>query len=149
MNSNSQGTLDLGLGKFSLPDLILGPIRYQIGTASKLLRNGGVESITAIDQVLISPRTKVERVTLSNGERIIETSRTKISIPSNVDGVIRKMPDGSRKWIFHKELKRLEKVITDHGLKKISSEATESWKGNFTYKAEGEREEDIGPHLSS
>jgi len=144
MNSNSQGMLDLDLGKFVLPDLVLGPIRYPIGTATKLLRNGSTEQITAIDDVLISARTKAQRVTLSNGERVILTEKTKISVPTNVDGVVRKMPDGSRKWIFHKALKRLEDKIAADGLGQVSEAGIQSWAGRFTYKAEGQGEDDFG-----
>lgn len=122
--------------EIELPDLLLGPIRYSIGTAFQVLRQGTREKLKARHHIQTTLRTSERYVVLSNDEKIILTKRKKIKLPAGIDGALRKLADGSFSWIAHRQLEQTLTRIEDIGLKSLAQEVASDWPRQFSYKAE-------------
>lgn len=127
-----QGLFDMPMGTITLPELMLGPVKYPIGKAYKLMRTGTTEEILDEQMVNISPKVKVRCVKLGNGERIIISNRKKIDLPEGVDGVLQKDESGSLNWSSH----RLIDHIKAEDLRGYSDRAVLSWNDAVSYRAE-------------
>jgi len=91
-----------------LPPLEFGPISQSLGHVYCVLNEGGVKNISAIGEIQISPRCKENLYTLSDGQTIIVTKRTKVQRPDNIDGVLRVDDIGRSKWLSHKALEKFK-----------------------------------------
>lgn len=118
-----------------LPEIVLGPIKYDIGEVYQVLRSETTYGVIGEDEVQISPRVKERCVTLENGERVIITARKNVDRPSDVDGVLYENED-ERHWQSHKLLDDTQTRINEHGLAHISKNAVSSWHEAVRYKAE-------------
>lgn len=122
--------------EITLPEIVLGPIRYPIGEAYQLLRSSCKKEVLNIQDIRVSPKVSEKCYTLDGNEKIIVTCRRKLNRPEGVNGVLRCKDNDSYEWISHEILDvALEKVRAD-GLGKLSKEAVKSWEGSFTFRAE-------------
>lgn len=119
-----------------LPAIIYGPIRKSIGYVVHVIQAGGLYQVDLIERLEISSRVEVEVYRLSNGQKIIVTTRSKVDNPGTVDGVIRIMPDGSTKWLSHKLLDTFKNEVNSKGLGATAKEIIQSWSGQFVFQKE-------------
>lgn len=122
--------------KITLPKLVVGPIKYEIGEAWHLIKDQKELEIKNISAIHISPRVTESLLELSNNEKIIFTERKKIQLPPEVDGAIRVLENGRYEWISHKDLLRVRSEISQYGLKSITKKCVGSWKGAFAFRTE-------------
>ncbi len=123
--------------RLTLPPLLFGPIVHPVGHYYHVIRPKGVGGVTGIAEVPISPRLTAPMYTLSNGERIVVTSRRQVKQrPSEADGVLRVDPDGTSEWIWHKSQEAFAARIAEKSSAVVSEEISANWKGQFDYRAE-------------
>ena len=122
--------------KLFLPRLTKGPFKYEVGEVWNLIRDEQEVEVIAISEIPISPKISEQILELDNNEKIIFTERKKIILPSEADGALRVLENGSYEWIAHKELRRIQEEINQNGLKSIARKSLDSWSGNFKFKAE-------------
>ncbi len=122
--------------KITLPKLLLGPIKYNIGTAYHLISDEQSVEIVTISEVKISSRISEKLIELDNGEKIVFTTRKKIELPEIADGVIRVTEKGLYKWLSHKKLNEIKNKINQDGLKAVTTIAADSWENSFRFKPE-------------
>lgn len=94
-----------------------------------------VAIVERYERVLTARRT-IPVLVLSNGERIMLVERTGVARPDNVDAVLQRRPDGSYKWLWHRQLDEFEREVEDVGLPRMAERVRESWKDNFLFRAE-------------
>lgn len=131
-----QGTLDLPKESLTLPEMILGPIKYPIGHAWVRLRPEETAEIDTITNESISPRVMEKCFHLSNGEKIVITNRTKLDLPNGIDGALTKHADGKLEWLNHMVLREANSRLDRDGLKAFSVDTVASWKNQFRFRAE-------------
>lgn len=119
-----------------LPAIIYGPIRKSIGSIIHIIQPGGDYKVDSIERIEISARVNENLYHLSNGQRIIVTTRNKLDNPGSVDGVIRIMPDGSTKWLSNRLSENFETEVYSKGLKTLTKEIIQSWAGQFVFQKE-------------
>ena len=122
--------------ELTLPRLIIGPIKYQIGEVWHLIRDAQKLKITSISRIQISPRISEQILELSNNEKIIFTKRRKIELPVQADGIISILENGQYKWIAHKNLNKIQAEVNQNGWKNLNKKCVDSWKNAFMFKAE-------------
>ena len=59
--------------------------------------------MTLVGETQVSPRRKEPIYQLSTGETVVVTKRPDIDLPDDVDGVLRKLENGSFKWSSHRQ----------------------------------------------
>jgi superfamily II DNA or RNA helicase len=121
---------------FILPELVYGPRKYSVGYVQQLIRKETEVTIVSTDQIAIGPRSKIDRHHLSNGERVVITTKTKIELPDEVDGVLRKKQDGTLLWLEHRQLNAVMRDIAVNGLSSRARAAAATWIGKFSYLAQ-------------
>lgn len=78
--------------------------KYSIGYAQQLLRAGGLAPVISAEKIKISSRSSEDCLVIGDGERIVVTTKSKLTRPHGVDGVLRSLGQGKYKWLSHKIL---------------------------------------------
>ena len=81
--------------KLFLPRLTKGPFKYEVGEVWNLIRDEQEVEVIAISEIPISPKISEQILELDNNEKIIFTERKKIILPSEADGALRVLENGS------------------------------------------------------
>ncbi len=111
-------------------------LSYSIGQLRHVIAAGGTFRVTGTMEAQISPRRKETVYDLENGERIIITSRATLDRPREVDGVLRRNPDGKLKWLTHRRAEDVYAAAASDGWARVAAAIAESWKGKFAFRAE-------------
>ncbi len=123
------------------PNLLeLPPLELQatepIGQIRHVLQHAGSVKVRKIELIQTSPRLTDDLYHLENGQRIIVTSRKRLSRPARVDGVIQIEENGTGKWLSHRLLDQLNKAIHDKGWEVFTKQIASGWQHQFTYDKE-------------
>jgi len=125
------------MDNIELPDLLVGPIRYNVGQAWQLLRVASTYSILDVSKVKISPKLSENCYQLENDERIIITRRKKkFDLPDGIQGILQELDDGTFKWVTHLAIEEKLNQIKNDGLRTVAEAASSTWSNAFTYQAE-------------
>lgn len=117
-----------------LPDLFFfEPKKYRVGTTQQLLSLGGEVGGKSIQKVAVSARSTADCFVLDKGEKIIVTKKTKLTLPKNVDGVLRLHSDGNHTWLAHKKLDYARKEVAKLGLKNFEGSTDGAGCGSNLY----------------
>jgi hypothetical protein len=86
----------------SLPPLVLGPVKFKIGTLQCLIRPA--EDVQAIEQgeATISPKVIVPIYVSPSGDRLIVVRNKASKRPNGVDGVLVRDTAGKLRWVSHR-----------------------------------------------
>lgn len=119
--------------EFALPEIVYGPRNYGAGFALQLLRPARTATIYTVEQVAVGPKSNAECMVFKDGERVVLTEKTKLERPAGVDGVLRKLSNGSYKWLSHKLIDEALEDVLKNGLKSRSEKAAAVWPAAFRY----------------
>lgn len=119
--------------RITLPEIMLGPLNYGAGFALQLLRPSRTVAVASVEQVAIGPKSKADCLVLEDGERVVLTDKTRLEMPSGVDGVLRELSDGTYKWLSHNLIIEANDDVTKNGLKSRSEKAASLWPTVFRY----------------
>ncbi len=128
-----------------LPALEISPIGDPVGRIFHVLALGGIREISKIDEILISKRKKENLYHLSDGQKIIVTTRSKLQRPRGVDGVLQ--VGGQIEWLSHRLIDEFYKQLQTKGLRLISTDIAKGWTGAFSFQSE--QKDDAGNILST
>lgn len=101
-----------------------------------MLREKSTQQITALGRVKVSPKIEEVVATLSDGDKVILTTRTNVQRPVGIDGVLKYDAEGNLEWRSHHLLEEFKEKVRIDGLSKIRDEITDSWKDQFNFRAE-------------
>ena len=124
------------LEAFYLPAIEVAPINCSVGKIHHFIRPAITTHINEIKEINISPRRKEPIFSLSNGERIILTTKKNIEHPLNVDGVLYKNSKGNISWQSHKQIQEFHGQYINGCWESALNQITNSWEGKFTFKSE-------------
>jgi superfamily II DNA or RNA helicase len=122
--------------QFQRPPLEVGPVRRAIGQIRHILDVGGPCEMTLVGETQVSPRRKEPIYQLSTGETVVVTKRPDIDLPDDVDGVLRKLENGSFKWSSHRRVKAFEELVTKEGWSTAAEKNSDNWSGEFSFRSE-------------
>ncbi|MCG8323626.1 MAG: DEAD/DEAH box helicase family protein [Cytophagales bacterium] len=117
-----------------LPELLLGPIKYDIGIVFKLLRKTSTHNIIRKGKVKISPRKSEKFIVFDNGESIIITKNKKLNLPTGIEGILREISHNKYEWITHRKIESEKQKLINNS--NYPDEIANSWKDQLRYKAE-------------
>jgi superfamily II DNA or RNA helicase len=92
--------------------------------------------MTLVGETQVSPRRKEPIYQLSTGETVVVTKRPDIDLPDDVDGVLRKLENGSFKWSSHRRVKAFEELVTKEGWSTAAEKNSDNWSGEFSFRSE-------------
>jgi superfamily II DNA or RNA helicase len=119
----------------SLPPLIVEK-RNAVGQIRHLLRAEVQVEVLERTAVRISPRIEQPLWVLSNGERIVVTSRRGVDIPQGADGVLLDLGDERYEWAAHVRLTRFLEEANRLGWDVVAKRISEEWNGRLAFRAE-------------
>lgn len=118
-----------------LPMLAIKPIESPLGYIHHVLDIGGEQNIVNTEDIQISSRITEKLYYLENGEKIIITSRRKLTRPASVDGVLLS-ESGNTRWLSHKKLEDFSNKIHNQGLESLREEIAANWENKFSFRSE-------------
>lgn len=137
--------LALNTATITLPALVVGPIRYDIGDAYQVLRPVQTRTIVGEQQVQLSARVKERCVKLDNQEWILLTDRAKVDLPDGVDGALRTNGAAEFEWLAHQQLSAALTQVEVDGLLSLATPVPASWKGGVHYRKAAADEDGLRP----
>lgn len=111
-------------------------LNLSVGEVFHILDHGGLKEIISEEQILISAKSKEKLYILSDGSKVIVTSRKRIQRPTNIDGVLQIDIEGKLKWESHRLLEKFKEEISKIGLNGMTKKILEAWKGKFNFATE-------------
>lgn len=120
-----------------LPPLIVEK-RHAVGFVRYQLRPAQSVAVRAIASIKISPRIEQPSWELDNGEIIIVTSRSGVTIIDGVDGVLRER-DGIYTWVSHRLIDKFRLEAGRIGWGAQSQRIADTWNGRLAFRAEVRR----------
>ncbi|MBY2910814.1 DEAD/DEAH box helicase [Rhizobium leguminosarum] len=118
-----------------LPPITLGPIKTPVGYISCLLRVAESVQSKPVGDVKISPRVEVPLFVLSNGEKIVISSRKSVIRPPDVDGILLQTETGHR-WLSHVLTDELTTAAEQSGWPSVVASRAQRWDGQFSFRKE-------------
>jgi len=119
-----------------LPTIEFGPVRTPIGTIAAVLRDPENQVARKTPPVALTPRIKIPCFRLASGEIIAITERDKGARPSDVDGLLQRLPGGGLRWLGHRAIDDLLSAAQAEGWSKVVEKRAISWNGQFSFQAE-------------
>ncbi len=122
--------------ELELPALRYGPVRYPIGVVECVLQSSMIVSATPAGFVNVSPRVKEQLYDLSNGDKVVITTRKGAVRPEHVDGLLLRNDNGKLAWLSHRKIDDLSKAAGANGWPAVMSERAREWDGKVSFRAE-------------
>lgn len=119
-----------------LPALLCPKIKQSIGFISHMIKIKETVTIISTEEISVSIRKQITAFVLSNGEKIIITSKKKLECPVGINGILSTASENTLNWIFHVDLEKFKARIPTDGLENISKEFEDSWINQFRYTTE-------------
>ncbi len=119
-----------------LPALEIRPITHRVGQIRHILAPAQTVLVDKTSRFALSKRRPELLLHLSNDESVLVTERAKLARPAGIDGVLRKLDDGTYRWLAHKHIEAFDADIAKRGWEAIAGEITQAWNGMFTYRHE-------------
>jgi superfamily II DNA or RNA helicase len=120
----------------NLPDLFFEPSKYSVGQCLQLLATGGNTIVNKIEKVNITKLTTADCYHLKSGEKILLTTKARLLMPSDIDGVLRLHSDGTYSWIAHRKLTEAHQKYKALGAKGYAMSLATEWPKFFQYRAQ-------------
>ena len=122
-------------GQILLPEITPPPIKTRIGKIHHCIRLGENVNIESSEERVV--RRRSEKIySLSNGEKIIITSRRLLELPDNIDGILQEDVAGKVKWLKHREIDTFISTIAAGTFEENQITIAKSWRGQLHYRAE-------------
>lgn len=119
----------------TLPPLIVEK-RNAVGQIRHLLRPEVQVDVVERTVIRISPRIEQPLWVLSNGERIVVTSRRGVAIPPGADGVLLDLGGDRYEWAVHAKLTEFTEDVNRVGWGVTAERISETWRGRLAFRAE-------------
>lgn len=129
---NSQGSLLFDSHSISVPEIKLGPIKYEIGEIAQLLRPAEELEVSGESDVALTARITERCLHLSNGEKVLFTKRRSLKRPNDIDGVLIDNGSGPPSWLSHRLIDEAQGAQLTERSEKIAL----SWADKLRYRAE-------------
>ncbi len=123
-----------------LPSVVVNKA-FPKGRVRCVLRSGAEVEILERHEERITSRTTLPVLRLTNGERVLLTSKPNIARPADVDGILTERSEGGYQWRSHRLLEEFDARVAQEGWPTLAKGIADSWVGRLSYRSEIKKED--------